>query len=90
MQAGEYMLAEQEDWKNAASAANNLSELQLTLGEVEAAVASAERSVAHANRSEDLFQRMARRTTHADALNQYGEQQDALSRLSLLRCELLR
>ena len=79
MQAGEEIQAQQKDWKNAAIAANNLSELQLTLGEVESAVASAERSVAHADRSEDLFQRMARRTTHADALHQYGEQDAALA-----------
>ena len=78
MQAGEEIQAQQKDWKNAAIAANNLSELQLTLGEVESAVASAERSVAHADRSEDLFQRMARRTAHADALHQNGEQNAAL------------
>ena len=79
MQAGEDMSVEQEDWKGAAQDASNLSELQLTLGEVEAAVASGKRSVDHAERSEDLFQRMARRTTHADALHQYGEQDAALA-----------
>ena len=78
MQAGEDMSVEQEDWKGAAQDASNLSELQLTLGEVEAAVASGKRSVAHADRSEDLFQRMARRTTHANALHQYGDQDAAL------------
>ena len=78
MQAGEDMSVEQEDWKGAAQDASNLSELQLTLGEVEAAVASGKRSVDHAERSEDLFQRMARRTTHADALHQYGESDAAL------------
>ena len=78
MQAGEDMSAEQEDWKGAAVDASNLSQLQLTLGEVAAAVASAERSVDHADRSEDLFLRMAFRTTHANALHQYGEQNAAL------------
>ena len=78
MQAGEEIQAQQKDWKNAAIAANNLSELQLTLGEVESAVASAARSVAHADRSEDLFWHMGTRTTHADALHQYGEQDAAL------------
>ena len=78
IRAGEDMSAEQEDWKNAAIAASNLSELQLTLGEVESAVASAERSVAHADRSGDLFERMAFRTTHADALHQYGDSKTAL------------
>ena len=79
MQAGEDMRVQQKNWKSAAIAANNLSELQLTLGEVTAAVSSAERSVAHADRSEDLFQRISNRTTHADALHQYGEQDAALA-----------
>ena len=78
MQASEDMAAEREDWKNAASGAGSLSELQLTLGEVAAAVANAKRSVDHADRSGDLFERMAFRTTHADALHQYGEQDAAL------------
>ena len=79
MRASENFWVKQKKWKNAATEASNLSELQLTLGEVAAAVASAERSVAHADRSEDLFQRMARRTTHADALHQYGEQEAAFA-----------
>ena len=79
MQAGEDMSAEQEDWKGAAVDASNLSQLQLTLGEVAAAVASAARSVEHADRSEDLFWRMGTRTTHADALHQYGDQDAALT-----------
>ena len=78
MQAGEAMRIKQENWEQAALDASNLSELQLTLGEVKAAVASAERSVAHAERSEDLFSRMGKRTTHADALHQYGDQDAAL------------
>ena len=78
MQAALDMFVKQENWKEASINASNLSQLQLTLGNVEAAVASAERSVVHAERSEDLFQRMAFRTTHADALHQYGEQDAAL------------
>ena len=79
IRAGEDMSAEQEDWKGAAVDASNLSELQLTLGEVAAAVASGKRSVNHADRSEDLFLRMGFRTTHADALHQYGDQDAALA-----------
>ena len=78
MQASEAMRVQQENWKEAARDASNLSELQLTLGEVESAVANAKRSVAHAERSEDLFLRMAFRTAHADALHQNGEQNAAL------------
>ena len=79
MQASEDMYVGQKNWKSAAACAGNLSELQFTLGEVTAAVASAERSVNHADRSEDLFQRMGKRTTHADALHQYGDQDAALA-----------
>ena len=79
MQAGEAMRIKQENWEQAALDASNLSQLQLTLGEVEAAVDSAERSVDYADRSEDVFLRMAFRTTHADALHQYGEQDAALA-----------
>ena len=81
MQAGEDMSVEQEDWKGAAQDASNLSELQLTLGEVAAAVASAARSVDYADRSDNLFQRMGSRTIHANALHQYGEQNAALALL---------
>ena len=38
--------------------AGNLSELQLTLGEVAEAIALAEQSVEYADRSGDAFQRM--------------------------------
>ena len=72
MRTGEDTRVQQKNWKGAAINASNLSELQLTLGEVAAAVASGKRSVNHADRSEDLFSRMINRTTHADALYQYG------------------
>jgi hypothetical protein len=60
------------NWENASIDAGNLSELELTLGEVVEAVADAEQSVIYADRSGDPFQRMARRTTHAHALHQLG------------------
>ena len=49
----------QEDWMHAAIGAGNLSELQLTLGEVAEAIALAEQSVDYADRSGDAFRRMA-------------------------------
>ena len=67
----------QGDWENAARACGNLSELQLTLGQIPEAVASARRAVEHADRIADTFQRMTKRTTLADALHQQGETQDA-------------
>ena len=62
-----------ERWQYAAIAAGNLSELQLTLGDVAQAVENGQRSVDYADRYGDLFQRMSKRTTHADALHQAGE-----------------
>ena len=73
MRAGLEMYVEQENWKQAAAGAGNLSELELTLGEVSAAIADAGQSVAFADRSGDGFQRMSKRTTHADALHQAGQ-----------------
>ena len=77
--AGEVFWVKQKKWKNAAIEAQNLSELQLTLGEIETAVDSAERSVTHADHSEHLFSRMFTHTAHADALHQYGKPDAALA-----------
>lgn len=77
MRAGMAMKIEQEDWKNAAITAGNLSGLELTLGDVNLAVADAEKAVAHADRSLDSFQRMAQRTALADALHQSGRRDEA-------------
>ncbi len=80
MRGGLEMRIKQEDWTNAARFASNLSELELTLGEVAGAVADAEQSVTYADRSGDAFQRMATRTTHADALHQAGRRAEAEAR----------
>jgi hypothetical protein len=72
MRAGLAGAVVQEDWKNAAVRASNLSELELTLGDVGAAIRDAETAVAHADRGGDEFRRMAHRTTHAEALHQGG------------------
>jgi hypothetical protein len=64
----------------AARRASNLSELELTLGDVPLAVADAEQSVTYADRSGDAFQQMSKRTTHADALHQAGRRADAETR----------
>jgi class 3 adenylate cyclase len=69
-----------EHWQNSAIAASNLSELELTLGEVAGAVRDAEQSVTYADRSGDAFQRMGKRTTHADALHQAGCRAEAETR----------
>jgi tetratricopeptide (TPR) repeat protein len=72
MQASVEMALRQKDWIEAAKGASNLSELQLTLGDVAQAVESGARSSRYADQSEDMFQRMGNRTTHADALHQAG------------------
>lgn len=72
MRANLKMRVEREEWEHAPSSASNLSELELTLGEVAGAVGDAEQSVTYADRSGDAFLRMAFRTTHADALHQAG------------------
>ncbi len=77
MRAGLENYVKQENWKAAAITAGNLSQLELTLGAVAAAVEDAARSVEYADRSGDAFQRMARRTTHADALHQAGRRAEA-------------
>jgi hypothetical protein len=78
--AGLEMLIKHENWESAASSAGNLSELELTLGEVAGAVEDAEQSVTYADRSGDAFQRMSRRGVSADALHQAGLRGEAESR----------
>ena len=77
MRASLDMDVERQEWEGAAISASNLSELELTLGEVSAAVADAEQSVAFADRSGDWGQKMIKRTTHADALHQAGRRDEA-------------
>jgi hypothetical protein len=66
-----------DDWKNVAIRAGTLSETALTLGCLGDAVAEGRRALAFAERSGDAFQKMARRTTAADALHQAGEPAEA-------------
>jgi tetratricopeptide (TPR) repeat protein len=78
MRAGMELGAGNEHWLNAAIGASNLSELELTVGEVSAAVTDGEQAATFADRSGDAFQRMINRTTHADALHQAGGREEAL------------
>jgi tetratricopeptide (TPR) repeat protein len=80
MRAGIEGAARLGDWKNAAQAASNLSELELTLGEVATAVKDAEQSVTYADRSGDASMRMIMRPAHADALHQAGRRTEAEAR----------
>jgi hypothetical protein len=80
MRAALEMAVKQETWIHAAVGAGNLSELELTLGDVARAVGDAEQSVIYADRSGDAFQRMSKRTTFADALHQAGRRGEAEGR----------
>jgi tetratricopeptide (TPR) repeat protein len=80
MRATVALMAKQENWEEAAKAASNLSELELTLGELAAAVGDAEQSVTYADRSGDAFMREVTRTAHADALHQAGRRAEAEAR----------
>jgi hypothetical protein len=80
--AGLEIFVEQQDWEKAAGSTNNLSELELTLGELAEAVKDAETSVTHADRSGEAFLRMGIRTTHADALHQAGRRDAAAERFA--------
>ncbi|HKP03979.1 MAG TPA: toll/interleukin-1 receptor domain-containing protein [Chthoniobacterales bacterium] len=77
MRAGLKMFIEQEDWKNAAIVNVNLSELELTLGEVAGALGDAEQSVTYADRSSEAFMREITRSRAADALHQAGHRAGA-------------
>ena len=79
MQAGLEARIALKDWKNAAIAANNLSELYLTIGDIAQAREYANQSVDLADRSGDAFERMSDRTALADALYQAGSQSGAES-----------
>jgi hypothetical protein len=72
VRAGLAMKVKQEDWESAANGAGNLSELELTLGEVALAVTDAKQAVTYAERSGDAFQRLSKRADHGDALHQAG------------------
>jgi tetratricopeptide (TPR) repeat protein len=77
MRAGIEMAVEQTDWTNAAIYSSNLSELEITRGEVATAVTAGEQSVTYADRCGDTFQQMANRTTLADALHRAGQRDES-------------
>ncbi|GAA4798496.1 hypothetical protein GCM10023307_25770 [Lysobacter hankyongensis] len=77
MRAGFAMRVQQQNWKNAAINANNLSALEVTLGRLPDAVTDARQSIAHADESGDVFLQMVNHTTAADALHQSGQRMEA-------------
>ncbi len=83
MRAGLRRYVQLGEWGFGARLGSNLSELELTLGEVSQAVEGAKQSVTYADRGSDDFARFMRfncRSDHADALHQAGRRDKAASR----------
>ncbi|MFC1716275.1 hypothetical protein ACFL6S_21560, partial [Candidatus Poribacteria bacterium] len=77
MQAGLKAEIAQEDWRNAAIAARNLSQLYLTIGDISRALDYARQSIGLADRSGNAFERIGERIALADALHQSGQLQES-------------
>jgi len=77
MQAGLDSNLSLEDWGNAASSANNLSELYLTLGDLPQSLAYAKQGIGLADQSGKSSLRLFVKTTLADALYQAGQLSEA-------------
>ena len=80
MRAGLENYLKQENWKDAAITAENVSELNLALGKIASALADAEEGVKYADTSREEAERRDNRTTHADALHQAGRRAEAEAR----------
>jgi tetratricopeptide (TPR) repeat protein len=77
MQAGLETLVSRENWEKAALAAEALSEIHLTIGDLVRALGCARQSVDLAEHSGDAFTRVHTRTALADVLHQAGILQEA-------------
>jgi tetratricopeptide (TPR) repeat protein len=80
LRAGLKNYTERGEWQGAAIDAGNLSELDLTLGEVAAAVADAEHSITYADRSGHSNWSIHMRCRFADTLHQAGRRLEAQMR----------
>jgi len=77
MQAGLEGEIKQQNWKNAATNAGNLSELYLTLGDVAQAVTFGRQSVEFADKSGDDYEKEVDLTVLANSLHQDGKLQES-------------
>lgn len=77
LQASLRVRIQEEDWRNAAGTASNVSELYLTLGDLDQALAYAKQGLELAERSRIDGERIGRRPTLATALHQAGRSSDA-------------
>jgi tetratricopeptide (TPR) repeat protein len=77
MRASLEIVVKHEDWRNAAIDAGNLSELELTLGDVSAAIRDGERIIDYTERSPTYGVDWTYRASYADARHQGGERDEA-------------
>jgi tetratricopeptide (TPR) repeat protein len=77
MRASLEMRIQQQDWKDAAIVASNLSELEVTLGRLADAMTDARQAIAHADQSGDVFQRMSKHVRAADVSHEFGQWAEA-------------
>jgi tetratricopeptide (TPR) repeat protein len=77
LRAGLAMRVAQPDWANAAISAQNLSELELSLGELADAEKDARQSVIYAGNSGDSYQLQNSQSGHGDTLHQMGRRVEA-------------
>ena len=79
MKAALELVIEGQDWRRAATVASNLSELELTRGEVAAAVNAGEQAVTYADRSgkQNWREFVTSSTMLADALHQAGRREES-------------
>lgn len=77
MDAALSMQISQKNWREAAICANNLSELQLTLGCLSDAMTTAHRALAYSDQCSDTAWHIFILTTAADAIHQSGKRLEA-------------
>ena len=80
VQTGLTMLLKHGNQYQAASAACNLSEIELTTGLIEQAIRDAARAVKYSDASGEVIRQVINRTSHADALHQAGLLEEAKNR----------
>jgi tetratricopeptide (TPR) repeat protein len=97
MRAGLAIYRDAENWMAAAIMASNLSELEITRGEITAAETAGKQSVTYADLSGDAVEQISDLGTLADALHQAGRRdearrlfEEAESRQAALQPEFLR
>ncbi len=79
MRASLQMVIQEEAWTRASAAVINLSDVELTLGDVSGALSDAAHGVVYADRGADLSLATATRTSHANVLHQSGGRSEAES-----------